>query len=405
MHKKKAANLISFHYIGHDSSGNTIKGESRGKSIDAVRAHLKEQGITAKKIYKTRAALFKRSSIKSSEITILTRQLATLLSSGVPLIQSLDVCMNANDNIMITNMLNQIKSSVERGHSLSEALSLYPEQFNSLYRNLIAVGEESGNLDTMLVRLADHQEKLDKLKSKFKKTLIYPVTIILVAVLVTLILLIYVVPQFESMFANFNAELPWFTKMVLAVSRWLQAYWYYLLFAILITSYLLHKYLFKNNKTKLLIDTFILSVPIIGKIINKICLARFARTLNTMLTSGIPLLNAIPAVSAVVNNEIYTIAINKVKQNIENGQPFNMAMQRSHCFNNMIIQMVSIGENSGTLDKMLLKIAELYEEQIDNTVDNLSSILEPIIILILSVIVGSLIVAMYLPIFTLGTVI
>ncbi|MBP9722567.1 MAG: type II secretion system F family protein [Gammaproteobacteria bacterium] len=402
---KKTSNLYSYNYTGIDSRGKKIKGECRGKTVSAVKAQLKGEGITVKKIYKSKNIKFGKSSIKVVEITLLTRQLATMLASGVPLIQSLDVCIRAADNPKISEMLTQIRSSIESGHSFSESLALYPKQFNSLFRNLLAVGESTGTLDVMLIRVAEHQEKIEKLRAKFKKALFYPSAVLIVSLAVTVILLIYVVPQFESMFANFNAKLPWFTQMILDVSRWLQAYWFYILVGTVTAGYFGSKYVQSSKKAKTFIDNLLLKLPLIGKIVNNICLARFTRTLNTMLKSGIPLLNCLPASAIVVDNEVYRQAITDIKEEVESGQSLNRAMHNSDIFNHMIIQMVSIGESSGTLDEMLLKLAELYEEDVNNTVENLSSIIEPVIIVVLSIVVGSLIIAMYLPIFTLGSVV
>ncbi len=226
---KNSSQVSSYYYKGVDNLGKTVKGETRGKTLSAVKAQLKSEGIKVYKIHKKRNLSLSKKTIKPVDITIFTRQLATMIASGVPLIQSLEVTIKASDNQSISTMLTQIKASVENGHSFSESLALYPQYFNSLFRNLLAVGESTGTLDVMLMRIADHQEKLEKLKSKFKKALFYPAAVLIVSFVVTIILLVYVVPQFESMFTNFNAQLPWFTRQVLNISRWLQAYWYYLI--------------------------------------------------------------------------------------------------------------------------------------------------------------------------------
>lgn len=403
--KKKSANLNTYHYTGFDSKGRKVKGDCRGKTVSAVKAQLKAEGIITKKIRKSSNFVLSQKSIKIVEITLFTRQLSTMISAGVPLIQSLEVCIKTCQNENMSNMLTQIKASIENGHSFSESLALYPNQFNSLYRNILSVGENSGTLDSMLIRVAEHQEKIERLRSKFKKALLYPTAVLIVSFVVSAVLLIYVVPQFETMFANFNAKLPWFTQFILNISRWLQVYWIYFGLFILVVSIGLYKFIKSSAKAKTSIDKFLLKVPLLGTIINKICLARFTRTLNTMLKAGIPLLNSLPATATVVDNAVYRDAINNIKDEVESGQSLNRAMSNSHVFNHMVIQMTAVGENSGTLDDMLLKMAEMYEAEIDNTVDNLSNIIEPVVILILSIIVGGLIVAMYLPIFTLGSVV
>lgn len=400
----KEINLNTYIYSGYDLKGNPVKGELRAKTKTAAKLQLRSQGIKNLKIKKNSDRLIIKPSIKEKEIVNFTRYLATMIRSGVPIIQSLDVCIRASSNKLLKEILHKIKTAVESGHSFSDALGLYPKYFNGFFRNLIKIGESSGKLDIMLLRVADYQEKMHKLKDKFKKALMYPAVIILVSFLVTSILLIYVVPQFESMFANLNAELPWFTKTVLEVSRWLQAYWFRVLTVIITCGYFIKKYINGSASATRVIDRLFLKIPVFGTLLEKVCLARFARSLTTMLSAGIPLLNCLPSASKLVGNTVYKDAIDKIKVQVENGQALNKAMESTDCFNHMIIQMTAIGENSGSLDEMLLRISELYEEEVDSTVSNLSNILEPIIILIISVIVGSLIIAMYLPIFSLGSV-
>lgn len=405
INKSSATKIKSFNYIGLDRKGKKVSGYARGKNASEIKSQLKSEGIIVKKVSRDRKFSFSSKSIKNNDIALFTRQLATMLASGIPLIQSLEVCISSASSPPMAEMLTQIKSSIEQGHSFSEALALYPKHFNNLYRNLLSIGENSGNLDAMLLRVAEHQEKINKLRSKFKKALYYPVAVITVSIAVTAILLIYVVPQFENMFANFNAQLPWFTQIILNLSRWLQANWLYIFISGFGIGYMIRKYVLTRKSAKLALDKFMLNAPIFGDIFTKICLARFTRTLNIMLSSGIPLLRSLPAAATIVDNSVFGEAILKIKEEVESGQSLHIAMENSRVFNHMVIQMTSIGENSGTLDQMLLKVAELYEEDIDNKVDNLSSVIEPIIIVILSIIVGSLIVAMYLPIFTLGSVV
>lgn len=400
-----AININTYVYSGVNSSGTTIKGECRGKTKSAAKQQLQSQGINVKRISKKSESIFNKNKVRDKDIIHFTRYLSTMITSGVPIIQSLEVCINSSSNAAVADMITKLKTSIESGHNFSEALSLYPKYFNSFYRNLLKIGESSGKLDVMLSRIADYLEKMNLLKSKFKKALLYPAMVVLVSILVTAILLIYVVPQFESMFQNFNAELPLFTRMVLDVSRALQKYWFHILTVLMIIYNFVDRFIRNSSSAQLFIDKLMLRLPIIGSIINKICLARFARTIATMLASGIPLLNSLPAAGALVGNKVYEKAIKQIHVEVENGLSLSKAMLSTNTFNPMIIQMTSIGENSGSLDDMLLKIAELYETEVDDTVSNISSIIEPIIILIISVIVGSLIIAMYLPIFTLGSVI
>lgn len=404
MPNTKEINLKTFTYAGVDHGGNSVHGECRAKTKKAATIQLEKSGIKIKKIAIKSTSFFKNKSIKEKDIVNFTRYLATMIHSGIPIIQSLDVCIKAASNQNLSDMLVKIKAAVESGHSISEALNLYPKYFNSFYRNLLRIGESSGTLDTMLLRIADYLENMQHLKDKFKKALLYPAVIIFVSIAVTSILLIYVVPQFESMFKNLNAELPWFTQLVLDISRWLQAFWFRLLTGIVIIGYFLNKFFKKSETAKMLIDGILLNIPIFGNLIRKICIARFARTLTTMLSAGIPLLNCLPAAAKLVGNNVYKKAITSISRQVESGQSLNVAIQNTDCFNNMMVQMISIGESSGALDEMLLKISELYETEVDNTISNLSNILEPVVILIVSVIVGSLIIAMYLPIFSLGSV-
>lgn len=400
----KSINLNTYTYKGINSLGQLVSGECRGKTKSAAKAQMELQGIKIKKIVKKQKSIFEKRVIKDKEIVHFTRHLATMIQSGIPIVQSLDVCINSSENKQVAEMITKLKTAIQSGHSLSEAMSLYPKQFNNFYRNLLKIGESSGKLDVMLVRVADYLEKMNMLKAKFKKALMYPSMIVIVSLVVTSILLIYVVPQFESMFQNLNAELPAFTQLVLNISRILQAYWFYIFTAILILYYLLNKAYKELEHFQTAIDRTSLKIPIIGSILNKICLARFARTLTTMLSSGIPLLNSLPAAEKLVGNKVYSHAIHNIMMDIENGLSLNRAMQKTDCFNHMIIQMTAIGENSGALDEMLLRIATLYEEEVDDTVANLSSIIEPLIIVLISVIVGGLIIAMYLPIFSLGAI-
>lgn len=400
----KQLNLKTFSYIGTDQNGHNVRGECRAKNKKAARIQLEKSGLEIKKISIKSTSFFTHKSVKEKDIVNFTRYLATMIHSGIPIIQSLDVCIKSTSNEKFSDMLVKIKAAVESGHSISEALSLYPQYFSSFYRNLLKIGESSGKLDTMLLRIADYLEKMQKLKDKFKKALLYPAVIVFVSITVTSVLLIYVVPQFESMFMNLNAQLPWFTQLILDISRWLQKFWFRVLTAILIFFYFSNKLIAKSESAKIIIDNILLNIPIFGSLIRKICLARFARTLNTMLSAGIPLLNCLPAAAKLVGNNVYKKAIISISKQVEGGQSLNVAMQNTNCFNHMIIQMTSIGESSGSLDEMLQKISELYESEVDSTISNLSNILEPVVILIVSIIVGSLIVAMYLPIFSLGSV-
>lgn len=401
----KSINLNTYTYRGVTSTGQTTSGECRAKTKTAARLQLESSGIAVKKLTKKQESLFQSKKIKDKDIINFTRQLATMIKSGIPIIESLGVCITVANNKKVAEMINNIKKSVESGHNFSEALSLYPKHFSMFYRNLLKVGENTGKLDIMLASIADYEEKMQRLKSKFVKSMMYPTMIILVSIVVTSILLIYVVPQFESMFNNLNAELPWFTRFILDISTWMQEYWFILLTGTVTVGHLIMKYIEKSTTAQILVDSIILKIPVFGDIANKICLARFARTLTTMLSAGIPLLGCLPAAANLVGNNVYRKAIKDIQIYVESGNLLNKSMENTGIFNNMTIQMTAIGESSGQLDDMLLRIAELYEEDVDNTIANLSNIIEPLIILLISTIVGGLIVAMYLPIFSLGTII
>lgn len=400
---KKSINLNTYTYKGKDAKGQYVAGECRAKTKKAAKYQLTSSGITVTKIQKKQTSLFESNKIKDKDIINFTRQLSTMIKSGLPIIESLNICAAVSNNSKVESMINNIRTSVESGHSFSESLALYPKQFHQFYRNLLYIGENTGKLDLMLTNIADYEEKMQRLKSKLKKAMLYPAMIVLVSIVVTSILLIYVVPQFESMFQNLNTELPWFTQFILNISRWLQSNWFIVLTVTSAVSSITVKYIKQSITAQMALDKFVLKIPLFGGILEKICIARFARTLTTMLSAGVPLLACLPPAAKLVGNSLYSKAIGNIQTYVENGQLLNQAMQNTGLFNAMTIQMTAVGENSGALDDMLLRIAELYEEEVDSTISNLTNILEPVIILIISILVGGLIVAMYLPIFSLGS--
>jgi type IV pilus assembly protein PilC len=397
-------NINTYIYKTIDIHGHLITGTCHAKTKTAARLQLETKGIKVKIIQKQQKSYFNRNKINDKDILNFTRQLSTMIKCGVPIIESLEICADVSNNIKVTEMINNLKSSVASGHSFSNALSLYPKQFNQFYCNLLKIGENTGKLDEMLLSVANYEEKMQRLKNKFIKAMLYPAMIFLISIIVTSVLLVFVVPQFEDMFNNLNADLPWFTNLILNMSKFLQQHGFILAIILITLTHSLIKYVKSSVKSQILIDRTLLKIPVLNHTIKKICLARFTRTLATMLPAGIPLINCLPTAANLVGNHIFKQAIIDIQAYIKNGQLLNQAMRNTTCFNNLTIQMTTIGENSGSLNEMMLKIAELYEEDIDNTIENLNNIIEPTIILIISIIVGGLIVAMYLPIFSLGSI-
>ncbi|KTD56983.1 pilus assembly protein PilC [Legionella santicrucis] len=405
--KKNANTTLTFHYIGINKASQKINGDIEARSLALAKVELRRQGIIISKIVKKRTPFFKRKSrkVKSSDITVFSRQLATMIESGIPLVQSFDIVAKGQTNKRLKELIEHIKHDVETGLTLSEALKKHPSHFNDLFCNLVDAGEKSGSLDIMLNKIATYKEKIETIKKKIKKALTYPIAVIIVALIVTAGLLIFVVPQFEALFKGFGADLPMMTKAVVNLSNFFQSYWY-LIFGSLIGAVYAFIYAIKHSpKFAQNIDKALLKIPIIGPIIEKAAIARFARTLSITFAAGLPLVEALKSVAGATGNIIFSNATNKIREEVSTGQQMNKAMENTQLFPNMVIQMVAIGEESGALERMLSKVADFYEEDVDNAVDSLSSLLEPIIMTILGVLVGGLVVSMYLPIFKLGAAI
>lgn len=402
---KKANQLISFHYEGINKSGQKMIGEINARSMAMAKADLRNQGIVTNKISKKRKPLFDRKNkkIKAADITIFSRQLATMIESGIPLVQSFDIVSKGQTNTRMKELIEAIKNDIETGLTLSEALVKHPAYFNELFCNLVDAGEKSGSLDIMLDKVATYKEKIETIKKKIKKALTYPMAVMVVALVVTTGLLVFVVPQFESLFKGFGADLPAMTKAVVTMSKFMQSYWYYI-FGVL--GGLIYGFIYMKNHSLNFaenLDRILLKFPVIGPILEKAAIARFTRTLSITFAAGLPLVEALKSVAGATGNILYAKATDKIREEVSTGQQMNLAMEHTHLFPNMVIQMVAIGEESGALERMLGKVADFYEEDVDNAVDALSSLLEPIIMSILGILVGGLVVAMYLPIFKLGS--
>jgi type IV pilus assembly protein PilC len=402
----KSAELPVYTWVGTDKRGSTLKGETTAKNVNMVKAELRRQGINPKKIKKKPKPLFGSSGRKITplDVAIFSRQLATMMQSGVPLVQSFDIIGGGADNPRFKEMVMGIKGSVEGGSNLSEALALYPMQFDDLFVNLVKAGEIGGVLDTLLDTIATYKENIEELKGKIKKALYYPAAVMAVAFIVSVILLVYVVPQFSAIFESFGAELPAFTQMIVNASDWMQKYALLMVIAIAGVIYWIIWLKKKSRKFNHFMDRASLKLPVIGNILNNSAIARFARTLATTFAAGVPLVDALETVAGATGNVVYGEAILKIREDVSVGHQLQLAMSQVNVFPHMVIQMTAIGEEAGSLDTMLNKVAEFYENEVNNDVDALSSLLEPFIMIIIGTVVGGMIVGMYLPIFKLAAV-
>jgi type IV pilus assembly protein PilC len=396
-----------FSWEGVDRKGQRIKGQSFGPSESMIKTQLRKQGINPIKVRK-QSSLFssrRKKKITSGDIAVFSRQLATMMSAGVPLVQALEIVGRGHTNPAMGEMIMGIKTHIEGGASLAEGLAKYPLYFDDLFVNLVDAGEKSGALETLLAKVATYKEKTEAIKKKVKKAMTYPAAVLVVAFIVTVILLVFVVPQFQALFSGFGANLPAFTMFVIGLSQWMQSYWWMMLIIIGGGSFgliALHK---RSANFRRLLDRILLKVPVVGDILYKSAVARFARTLSTMFAAGVPLVEAMESVGKAAGNVVFTEAIMEMRDQVSTGQQLQLAMQQSGLFPNMAVQMVAIGEESGSLDQMCAKVADFFEEEVDNLVDNLSALMEPMIMCVLGVLVGGLVVAMYLPIFKLGEVV
>lgn len=402
----KAIKTSTFSWEGTDKKGAKIKGETSGQNPALVKAQLRKQGINPTKVRKKSASLFSAGKkIKPMDIALFARQMATMMKAGVPLLQSFDIISEGLDNPNMRKLVDDIKQYVASGNSFASALRTRPEYFDDLFCNLVDAGEQAGALENLLDRVATYKEKTEALKAKIKKAMNYPIAVVVVAIIVSAILLIKVVPQFETVFANFGAELPAFTLFVIGISQALQKWWFVILIAMFAAIYALTETKKRSEKFRNWIDRMALKAPVIGDILYKSSVARYARTLATTFAAGVPLVEALDSVAGATGNIVFKDAVNKVKQDVTSGMQLNFSMRSTGVFPSMAVQMTAIGEESGALDMMLDKVASYYEAEVDNAVDGLTALMEPLIMSVLGVLVGGLIIAMYLPIFQLGAVV
>lgn len=392
-----------FHWEGKDKNGRIIRGEIRAAGESVVQATLRRQGVMGTKIKKQKMS--RGHKITDKDIALFTRQLATMMRSGVPLLQAFDIGIKGATNPSVARLLNEVRNDVETGSSLSQAFSKHPVYFDKLFCNLVGAGEQAGILDNLLERLATYKEKILAIKSKIKAALFYPIAVVVVAALVVSVMMLFVIPEFKNVFASFGADLPAPTLIVMAMSDFFVAWWY-IVFAVLIGSVLTISYLYKRSpKMQNAVDRVVLQLPVVGDIIRKATVARWARTLSTMFAAGVPLVEALDSVGGASGNHVYLMATKQIQTDVSTGVSLSVAMQNVDVFPTMVVQMVAIGEESGQLDSMLSKVADFFEQEVDDAVAGLSTLLEPIIMVFLGVVIGGLVVAMYLPIFKLGAVV
>ena len=402
----KSAKVNIYVWEGTDRKGTAVKGESSGASIALIKAQLRRQGISPGKVKKRSISLFsKGKKIKPLDIALFTRQMATMMRAGVPLLQSFDIIGEGNENPNMRKLVDEIKQEVAAGNSFASSLRKKPQYFDDLYCNLVDAGEQAGALETLLDRVATYKEKTEALKAKLKKAMTYPIAVVTVAIIVTGILLIKVVPQFESVFSGFGAKLPAFTLMVIGLSEFVQEWWYIIVAAGVAAAFAFKRAMKQSEKFRNGIDRVLLKITIVGPILYKSAVARYARTLSTTFAAGVPLVEALTSVAGATGNVVFRNAVNSIKADVSSGTQLNVSMRTTGAFPSLAIQMTAIGEESGALDEMLDKVASFYEAEVDNMVDSLTSLMEPIIMSVLGVLVGGLVIAMYLPIFQLGSVV
>lgn len=398
----KATKEVTFAWEGTDKKGKRIKGEMKASGEAFVNATLRRQGVNVTKVKKQSGFGTKSGKVTEKDVTLFTRQLATMMKAGVPLLQSFDIVGKGHSNPAVTKLLNDIKSDVETGSSLSAAFRKYPLHFDALFCNLVGAGEQAGILDSLLDRLATYKEKILAIKGKIKSALFYPVSIIIVAFVITAVIMIFVIPAFKDLFSSFGANLPAPTLVVMAISDFFVEYWWAIFGSIGGAMWFFFYTWKRSEKMQATMDRILLKLPLFGDLIRKATIARFARTLSTMFAAGVPLVEALDSVAGASGNRVYYDATKKIQSEISTGTSLTVAMQNSEVFPNMVLQMVAIGEESGALDSMLSKVADFYEAEVDDAVDALSSLMEPIIMVVLGTLIGGLVVAMYLPIFKMG---
>jgi type IV pilus assembly protein PilC len=399
----KDVKVYLYTWEGKDKSGKIVKGEMRASGENIVNATLRRQGIQNAKVKKSSSGSGKK--ITDQDIAFFTRQLATMMKAGVPLLQAFDIVAKGHSNPSVTRLLMEIKTEVETGSSLAQAFRKYPLYFDNLYCNLVAAGEQAGILDMLLDRLAVYKEKMMAIRGKIKKALFYPISIMVVAFVVTAVIMIFVIPQFKELFQGFGASLPAPTVIVMQMSDFFVSYWY-IMFAGIGGSFWLFMNAFRRSeKMQFAMDRLMLKAPVFGDMVRKATIARWTRTLSTMFAAGVPLVEALDSVAGAAGNRVYTIATKKIQAEVSTGSSLTVAMQNCGLFPNMVLQMCAIGEESGALDGMLGKVADFFEREVDDAVDALASLMEPLIMAVLGVLIGGLVIAMYLPIFKMGAVV
>ena len=405
--KKKDNPLDTFTWVGVNKRGEKITGEVEAKNLAMAKANLRRQGYIPSRVRKKAKPLFgsEGKSIKPADISIFSRQMATMMAAGIPLVQSFDIVGKGQSNPNMQKLVLGIKTDVEGGSTFAEALGKHPKYFPELFCNLVGAGEQAGALETMLDRVATYMEKTESIKAKIKKAMVYPISVIVVAILVTIALMLFVVPQFESLFSGFGADLPAPTQFVMDASTFFQQWWWAVIGGLVGTVVGIIQARQRSKSFAYNWDKYLLRVPIFGSIFTKAIIARFTRTLSITFAAGLPLVDALTSVAGATGNAIWRDATLGIRDNVQTGQQLQTCMQATQLFPTMVIQMVSIGEESGSLEQMLSKVADFYEEEVDNAVDNLSTLMEPIILVFLAVIVGGLVIAMYLPIFKMGSVV
>ena len=400
----KQTKEVTYAWEGTDKKGKRVKGEMRANGEAFVKATLRRQGVNVTKIGK-QSSFSSSGKITDKDVTLFTRQLATMMKSGVPLLQAFDIVGKGHSNPAVSKLLGDIKADVETGSSLSQSFRKYPLYFDALFCNLVGAGEQAGILDTLLDRLATYKEKILAIKGKIKSALFYPISIIVVAFVITAVIMIFVIPAFKQLFSGFGADLPAPTLMVMQISDFFVAYWWAIFGTIGGTVWFFFYTWKRSEKMQSTMDRLMLKLPIFGHVIRIATIARFARTLSTMFAAGVPLVEALDSVAGASGNRVYYDATKKIQSEISTGTSLTVAMQNADVFPNMVLQMVAIGEESGALDSMLSKVADFYDSEVDDAVAALSSLMEPIIMVVLGVLIGGLVVAMYLPIFKMGQVV